>query len=78
MGRKPIGRKAMTDTERSRRRYWRKRPKHQLAKLTKSFTEAEDSARIAFLDWLRNKKLLEMPTAAGAGSRQQGGRCLGG
>jgi hypothetical protein len=58
MGRKPIGKKAMTATERSQRRYERQRPDRQLARLTAAFLAAEESARMAFIDWLRKKRFL--------------------
>ena len=58
MGRQPIGKKAMTATERSQRRYERQRPARQLARLTATFLAAEESARAAFIEWLRKKKFL--------------------
>jgi hypothetical protein len=58
MGRPPIGKKTMTDAERQRRRYERQRPARQIARMTKAFLQAEEAARVAFLDWLRKKRFL--------------------
>jgi hypothetical protein len=58
MGRKPIGKRAMTDSERQMRRYARQRPARQLARLTATFLAAEESARTAFLEWLRKQRFL--------------------
>jgi hypothetical protein len=58
MGRPPLGKKAMTDAERQRRRYERKRPERQLARMTAAFLAAEESARAAFMEWLRKKRFL--------------------
>ena len=58
VGRKPIGKKAMTDSERQKRRYERQRPARELARLTRVFLAAEESARTAFLEWLRKRRFL--------------------
>jgi hypothetical protein len=48
----------MTDSERQRRRYERKRPERQFARITAAFLAAEQGARAAFIDWLRKKRFL--------------------
>ena len=58
MGRPPIGKKAMTDLERQRRRQAKLRPARQFKRLTTAFITAEEAARTAFLDWLRKKRFL--------------------
>ena len=58
MGRPPLGRKPMTDSERQRRRYERKRPERQFARIAAAFLAAEQDARTGFIDWLRKKRFL--------------------
>jgi hypothetical protein len=58
MGRKPIGKRAMTDLERQQRRQAKLRPTRQFERLKAAFLEAEEAARSAFLDWLKKHKFL--------------------
>jgi len=58
VGRKPIGKRAMTDLERQQRRQAKLRPARQLARLTAAFIGAEANAREAFIRWLRKRKFL--------------------
>jgi hypothetical protein len=59
MGRKPIGKSAMTNAERQRRRYARLRPGYQLTRLKTAFINAEEATRAAFLDWLRKRRFMK-------------------
>jgi hypothetical protein len=61
MGRKPIGRKAMTDAERQRRRRARLKPDplRRVTALTKRFLDLAVFEKTAFLDWLRRHKFVK-------------------
>jgi len=59
MGRKPIGKRAMTAAERQRRYYARLRPGYQLTRLKSAFLSAEEATRTAFIDWLRKRKFMD-------------------
>jgi hypothetical protein len=59
MGRKPIGKRAMTDLERQQRRQAKLRPGRQFERLKAVFLGAEETARAAFLDWLKRHKFIK-------------------
>jgi hypothetical protein len=49
----------MTDLERQQRRQAKLRPVRQFERLKATFLNAEEAARSAFLDWLRDHKLIK-------------------
>ena len=60
MERKPVGKKAMTPTERVRRhRLRRMTVEAQTAKVVAAFNAVTDEARWAFIRWLRQKHFLQ-------------------
>jgi hypothetical protein len=72
MGRKPVGKRAMTGLERQQRHQAKLRPIRQFERLTAAFLAAEESAQSAFLDWLRTKKFIREPRRPDAGKRPDG------
>jgi hypothetical protein len=58
MGRKPIGRKPMTDAERSARRYAHVASKPRLARIKRMFLQLLETDKAAFLDWLKRQHFI--------------------
>jgi hypothetical protein len=59
MGRKPIGKKPMTDTERQRRRYAALGPLLKLETVRRKFLDLSPGNKAAFIDWLKERNFIK-------------------
>jgi hypothetical protein len=58
MGRKPIGKRAMTAVERQQRRYARLGPARRLETAKRKFLNLSAAGKASFIDWLKKHKFL--------------------